>query len=179
MDGDEAGERVSGIGATSFRRAVAVRLTVFLGLAVVALASCSDGETVTPCTGIPLGGCPRSRGVACEDPACEAVYRCRPNNVWELEERCPQRDLPARDAAADDASTLPDASSTPPLDAALDAPPGANGGPGCGPLQLPDCALGFALACPSGCCGCEDLFVCESGGWSLWGTCSPDAGVHR
>ena len=35
--------------------------------------------------------------------------------------------------------------------------------------QAPDCSLGFALACPMGCCGCEDLFVCQGGGWSYCG----------
>ena len=45
--------------------------------------------------------------------------------------------------------------------------------PGAVALQAPDCSLGLALACPQGCCGCEDLFVCENGGWSYWATCKP------
>jgi hypothetical protein len=48
--------------------------------------------------------------------------------------------------------------------------PGALGGPGCQDLQNPDCSLGSAAACTD-CCGCEDLYVCQSGGWSLWGEC--------
>jgi len=142
--------------------------------AAALLPSCSDGETAQPCTDIPTGGCPLSRGLACDDPACEAVYLCRQGNVWELDRRCPARDAAARDGAP--ASDASDAST--PFDAAIDAPPGANGGPGCGPLQLPDCALGLALACSSGCCGCEDLYVCENGGWALWGACGPDGGIQ-
>jgi hypothetical protein len=107
--------------------------------------------------------------VACDDPTCEAVYACRAGNVWELDHACPPHDAAARPAAD---ANAPDA-----RDASSDAPPGANGGPGCDALQAPDCALGLALVCPVGCCDCEDLFVCQSGGWTLWGTCSPDAGV--
>jgi hypothetical protein len=138
-------------------------------LVVGSPAACSDDAALAvPCANIPIGGCPLSRGVACEDPACEAVYACRAGNVWELDHRCPSRAGVDADAARDapgreDAPTL--------LDAGTDAPPGASGGPGCAQLQLPDCSLGFALACPSGCCGCEDLFVCQGGGWSFWSTC--------
>jgi hypothetical protein len=140
-------------------------------LALLAVPACDDTLADKPCTGVPAGGCPLSRGVACEDPACEAVYLCRPGNVWELDRMCPPREAGApRDAAPD----------TPPIfDAAVDAPPGANGGPGCGPLQAPDCQLGLALVCPAGCCDCEDLFVCQNGGWVAWGTCSLDAGVRE
>lgn len=136
-------------------------------LALASTASCADDPTVEPCSAIPAGGCPLSRGVACEDPACQAVYACRSGNVWELDRTCPPRDAgPPIEASVDaaDASHLP-------FDASIDAPPGANGGPGCDALQAPDCSLGFALACPSGCCGCEDLFVCENGGWSYVSTC--------
>ncbi len=151
------------------------RLSLGLGLAttllvlVAAVASCRDEVTAEVCTSIPAGGCPLSRGVACQDPECEAVYACREGNVWELDRVCPAREAGApREASADATS---DASR--PFDASADAPPGANGGPGCGPLQVPDCSLGFALACPSGCCDCEDLYVCDNGGWSYWATCKP------
>lgn len=129
-------------------------------------AGCDDGAVAERCTNIPAGGCPRSRGVACEDPACEAVYLCRENDVWELSERCPSRDAGPAEAAdaANDASA-------PGFDASIDAPPGAFGGAGCESLQVPDCALGLALSCGAGCCGCEDIFVCEDGAWSLWGIC--------
>lgn len=150
------------------KRAAVAIATCLASLGPV-VSACSDDAVVTPCTDIPPGGCPQSRGVACEDPACEAVYACRPGNVWELERRCPPRE----GGGPRDAST-PEAEAAAPLDASIDAPPGAFGGPGCGVLQTPDCPLGLALACAPSCCDCEDLFVCEGGGWSFWGTC--DAG---
>jgi hypothetical protein len=141
-------------------------LLAALAIFAIAVASCDDGPTVQPCTDIPAGGCPLARGVSCEDPACEAIYACRPGNQWELQGTCPPVDAgPPFDA------NVPEAEPPPVYDAAIDAPPGAHGGPGCGLLQTPDCSLGFGLACPSGCCGCEDLFVCENGGWTFWGTC--------
>lgn len=154
-------------------RAFAIGLagTLALGLA----ASCSDEPTAEPCTKIPAGGCPLSRGVACEDPACEAVYKCRPGNVWELDRRCPAREAAAYDASAPDAE-----GDAPPWDANVDAPPGAFGGPGCAALQPPDCSLGLALSCPNpDCCGCEELFVCQGGGWVSWGTCGDGGPVPR
>lgn len=147
-------------------RAVLAALAATLALA--AMPSCAGEQPAAqPCTGIPAGGCPLARGIACDDPTCEAVYACRPGNVWELERTCPPRDAGAPREAGPDAA----ADASMPFDASTDAPPGANGGPGCGPLQAPDCSLGFALACPSGCCGCEDLFVCENAGWTYWSTC--------
>ena len=142
-------------------------------LAIFVSASCSDGETAQACTDIPAGGCPLSRGVACADTACEATYACLPGNVWELRDRCPARpDAGVKDTSPPDVAPI--------VDAAFDAPPGAYGGPGCGQLQQPDCALGTALVCPpgAGCCNCEDLFVCENGGWVLYGTCG-DGGIRR
>jgi hypothetical protein len=147
-----------------------MRIALVLSALLAIAFACSEGSTAAPCTDIPLGGCPISRGVACDDPACEAVYACRPGNVWELQKRCP----PSDGGGLRDAFVPPE----PPIDAAFDAPPGAFGGPGCESLQSPDCALGVVLACPNGCCGCEDLFVCENGGWTLWGTCG-DGGISR
>jgi hypothetical protein len=151
-----------------------LRLVVPSVAALAAMASCSDGPTPQECSDIPKGGCPLSRGVACEDPACEATYACRENNVWELAERCPPREAGGPTDAF--VPLAPDA----PLDASIDAPPGAYGGPGCPSLVAPDCALGVALACGgAGCCGCEDLFVCENGGWDLWGVCGPSGPEPR
>ena len=147
------------------------RAVVSFVLTLLVAAACGDPVTDHACTAIPAGGCPLSRGVACEDPSCAAVFACRPGNVWELDHTCPAREAGAPHDAAVDA---------PPVrDAAVDAPPGANGGPGCNPLQTPDCALGPALVCPSGCCDCEDLFVCQNGGWVAWGTCSLGSGIHE
>lgn len=154
-------------------RALVLGLTGVLALGLA--ASCSDEPTPEPCTNIPPGGCPLSRGVACEDPACEAVYQCRPGNVWEIDRPCPAREAASVDAYAPDASEA-----APSRDANVDAPPGAFGGPGCAALQLPDCSLGLALACPNvDCCGCEELFVCEGGGWISWGTCGDSGPVPR
>jgi hypothetical protein len=160
------------------------RVVVALALAVttvsltpLALGSCDDTPTPQPCTNVPEGGCPLSYGVACEDPACEAVYACRADNMWELDHTCPAHEasvpIDASHAEGGDA----DAAREPldgshPFDASV-VPPGASGGPGCAVLESPDCSLGFALACPSGCCGCEDLFVCQNGGWTYWTTCKP------
>jgi hypothetical protein len=147
-------------------------LILVLALAAVTLgAGCSDEAVPHPCTQIPAGGCPLSHGVACDDPTCEAIYLCRPNNVWELSQRCPPRNTDAAAAPIGffDAGISPQPA--PLFDAAFDAPPGAYGGPGCDSLQAPDCAAGVALSCGQGCCGCEDLYVCASGGWTLWGAC--------
>jgi len=136
--------------------------------------ACDDGPVAQPCSNIPEGGCPIARGVSCNDPACEAVYACRPGNVWELLYRCPEHEGGARPAPLDASVDEPAA---PPFDASIDAPEGAFGGPGCPSLQAPDCSLGLALSCGAGCCGCEDLYVCEEGGWTLWGVCT-DGGVR-
>lgn len=136
-------------------------------------ASCSDAPTAETCSDIPAGGCPLSYGVACQDPACAAVYACRPNKVWELDHACPPHEggAPA-EASTGEAGADAAQEASRPFDASIDAPPGASGGPGCDVLQAPDCTLGFALACPMGCCGCEDLFVCQNGGWNYYATCT-------
>lgn len=153
------------------RRPMTALAVVALFLALVGVASCSDdAATDQECTNIPAGGCPLSRGVACQDPACEALYACRSGNVWELDRTCPPREAGVPREASTDAGQV---EASRPFDASVDAPPGANGGPGCGALQAPDCSLGLALSCPQGCCDCEDLFVCENGGWSYWATCKP------
>ena len=153
------------------RSSVAGRLVAALLALGAAVTSCrEDPASVDPCTDIPAGGCPLSHGVACGDPTCDAIYACRAGNVWELNRTCPPHEAGAPREASIDAQA-PEASR--PFDASADAPPGANGGPGCAPLQPPDCPLALALACPSGCCECEDLYVCENGGWSYWATCKP------
>ena len=155
-----------------------IRSSVIVGALTAAvlaiLASCSDAPTAETCSDIPAGGCPLSNGVACQDPACTAVYACRPNKVWELDHACPPHDGGVPAEASSEAGAAADASpeGSRPFDASIDAPPGASGGPGCGVLQAPDCTLGFALACPMGCCGCEDLFVCQNGGWNYYATCT-------
>jgi hypothetical protein len=164
------------------RMGLGARVAVLAGtLALVPLASgaCGDDATPQPCGDIPEGGCPLSHGVACEDPACRAVYFCLPNDVWQLDQLCPPREAGSlEDASFVDAGVPDHDAAPPPSDASIDAPPGAFGGPGCDELQTPDCSVGLALACGAGCCGCEDLFVCNQGGWDLWGACR-DGGVVR
>jgi len=150
---------------------VGIGVVGLLGGSALAFVACrDDSPTVQPCRNVPAGGCPRSRGLACTDPACEAVYLCNEDGTWTLERECPKR------------TPLPEAAPPPPeadaavlRDAGFELPPGAYGGPGCPTLQSPDCALGTSVACSNGCCGCEDLFVCQNGGWEPWGFCG-DAG---
>lgn len=134
--------------------------------------ACSDQQPIVTCHDIPDGGCPVQGGVECQDPTCAAAYTCGADGGWVLAYTCPAHDGSVQDTSID---------SPPPSDAGydFDAPPGAFGGPGCNALQPPDCPLGTALVCSSGCCGCQDLFVCNDGGWDPWGTCSDDAGVTK
>lgn len=148
-------------------------LSVFLW-GLFSIAACEDGTPSVPCVNVPPSGCPQYAGVdVCQDPSCDAVYACEAGR-WKLDHRCPARTADGGDATAPkrDAGGSFDASD-------IDAPPGAFGGPGCVDLQLPDCSLGAALTCGSSdCCGCMDLFVCDSGGWQPWGQCA-DGGVAK
>ncbi len=142
----------------------------FAALTVVVGLACGDDPTLTRCNNIPAGGCPIYPG-ACGDSACVAIYACNPGNTWSLRETCPSH--PAVDAA------LPMHDAAPPSDASYDDVPGASGGPGCVALEPPDCPLATAATCPNGCCGCEALFVCATGGWNAWGSCGPSGVVAR
>lgn len=143
-------------------------------LGTVALTACQD-EFTESCPEIPAGGC-RSSSVACGDTSCAALYLCE-IGVWQLAKVCANDgSVPMRDGGGPRDTGTNQFS----FDASIDAPPGANGGLGCGPLQTPDCSLGFALACASTeCCGCDDLFVCNNGGWDAWGSCQNGQPVPR
>jgi hypothetical protein len=139
-------------------------------LALLALLACEDGAPPTPCVNAPPNGCPLSGADVCKDPSCDTAYACQ-NGKWVLDHTCaPRGDAGSDGQHASDAYAIS-------RDGSFDAPPGADGGPGCVALQPPDCALATALACPDGCCGCGDLFVCTNGGWNAWGQCSADAGI--
>jgi hypothetical protein len=126
---------------------------------------CSTNDTVKECNND--GGCPLAYGTACDDPSCAAAYACT-NGGWVLDHVCAVRE------AGPDTSVIVDAGVR---DVDIDVP-GANGGPGCNSLVPPDCTLAAGAACPNGCCGCEDLFVCQNGGWNVWGYCS-DGGIFK
>ncbi len=152
-----------------------VGLAVALLLAgLVALYACAD-QPILACHDIPAGGCPLAgNGAECQDPTCAAAYACdETTGNWIFDHACPPQDA-GPEASADAAHDAADGGG---FDADIDAPPGAFGGPGCVTLQPPDCPLGEALICSSGCCGCSDLFVCNDGGWDPWGYCSDDAGI--
>lgn len=140
--------------------AVAIGLAAAIGVS----AACDDTLIPERCGPLPAGGCPRAAGDACLDRSCSSVHSCSAGR-WIFDHACPPRDA---------AAALPDASTeggARPADAAIDAEPGAFGGPGCADLQAPDCSLGMARGCPTGCCGCEDVFACRSGGWARVGGC--------
>ena len=151
-----------------------LRAAVLAIVPLVVVAACSSPPTPTPCSDVPAGGCPQDNGAdVCQDPSCDAVYDCV-NGKWAFDRACPAH---PRDASADAPDGATDAS-TQPRDVHIDAPAGAFGGPGCTDLQQPDCSVGTALLCmdATGCCGCQDLWVCQNGGWVSWGVCA-DAGV--
>jgi hypothetical protein len=138
---------------------------LLLGLALLVACQPTIDEPVR-CKSIPDGGCPVRAGVDnCFDRSCAALYRCNADLSWTQTKVCPERP----DAGTPDASVI---DAVAPRDVTIDAPPGAGGGPGCGDLTLPDCNLLFAIGCPQGCCGCEDVFVCANGGWNTWGVCA-------
>lgn len=142
-------------------------------VSLLAALACTAENTAEVCKGIPAGGCPLSHGVACEDPSCRAVYACLPDQEWELREVCPP--APETDASTDAAPDATEAGTR--RDAGLVLPPGASGGPGCEDLQAPDCSLALAASCSTGCCGCDDVFVCSNGGWLAWGYCAEDGSL--
>lgn len=143
-------------------RSRSVVATVALTLAIHS-AGCQADIAERPCTGIPDGGCPGSDTSVCLDQTCMAIYTCQPDGTWTLAAPCP-----AHEGGTLDATAMRDVAE--PHDASTDVS-GAFGGPGCQDLQAPDCPLGVGLACGADCCGCVDLYVCQDGGWDLWGAC--------
>jgi hypothetical protein len=145
-----------------------------VAFAVALAVACSD-QVIATCFDIPEGGCPSQEGVACQDPTCAAAYNCEPDGGWSLAYACP-----AFDGSAQDAQTDSGANDAETFDVNIDAPPGAFGGPGCEDLEQPDCPLGEAIVCEQqsgNCCDCEDLWICDDGGWDPWGECTDDGGI--
>jgi hypothetical protein len=155
-----------------------IRVAALLGAlaitsaAVVALApGCVTTQDQSPCNNIPDGGCPGIDTTNCVDPTCFSIYTCQPNDTWTLAAVCPPHEAGTE-------------AEPPPIDAAAGMRDvnvdvvGAFGGPGCVDLEFPDCTLGEAKVCGPGCCCCDDLFVCEDGGWIPWGECLDGAVVQ-
>jgi hypothetical protein len=157
-------------------------LFVSLGVCAAGLAlSCEDTSPPVPCVNAPPGGCPEDFGAdVCADPSCREVYVCKDGN-WVFSRACGARDGSAETSSPADAGILVrEASGSDEGSAAIDAPAGSFGGPGCVALQEPDCPVGVALACMSSdCCGCQDLFLCADGGWNSWGVCADGSAVPR
>jgi hypothetical protein len=161
-------------------------LVLVAGVAFVGAAlafACNDPVLDTYCTGIPTGGCPSDNPSTCVhdagsdgytgDPTCAAIYSHTPDCIWSLVQTCPGYVAP-HDAGVDatldahDAATTKDAARR---DAGFEIPEGAGGGPDCADLESPDCPLEEALVCGASCCGCQTLYLCENGGWNVWGEC--------
>ena len=137
------------------------------------VASCKDTPPPAACGDLAPPACPEDNGAdVCSDPTCASMYACQ-SGTWTFVKTCPNYNP---DAGVQPVEASDDSASAP--DVPLDVPPGANGGPGCVDLESPDCSLGTALACGSspGCCDCQDLYVCDNGGWTFWGECA-DGGV--
>jgi hypothetical protein len=145
------------------------KLLPCLALLLVAPA-CQLSPEAEPCLDIPDGGCPGVDDTNCLDVTCAAIYTCEPDGTWIEAFVCPPRE-----AGVDASDAHAPSEAGPARDATVDVT-GAYGGPGCEDLEDPDCSLGEALACGITCCGCQDIFVCQNGGWQLWGECS-DAGA--
>jgi hypothetical protein len=158
------------------RRLLVAATAAAIGAILLAvLAACADDSAPARCGEIPNHGCPALGGVdICMDPSCPSGYACQ-SGSWVLVTTCPPRDGGPAEAGV----PLHDSGTADVL--VVDAPPGAYGGPGCLPLQPPECSLGMALSCGGrqNCCDCDDLFVCDDGGWDPWGTCVDGAAVRQ
>jgi hypothetical protein len=140
-----------------YRRGCALGLALALACAAMA---CQASPAEQPCSDIPDGGCPGIDTTNCLDLTCWVIYTCQPGGGWVQAAMCPPHE----------AGAPPDIVDAGPRDVNVDVP-GASGGPGCPDLQEPDCTLTEALVCGPGCCGCENILVCQDGGWIDWGGC--------
>lgn len=148
-----------------------VRLPAFL-IIIATLSGCEDmPRGVEQCGVIPDGGCPKGRGGSCEDPTCQAIYRCE-NDVWQWVEDCPSK-------AASDGGIESDASDAEPLSCG-DAQLSIESGTGCRPsLIVPECPIDAIKGCPALACtmGCDDFYQCTTDGWEHAAYCDPEEGL--
>lgn len=154
-------------------------LLALFTVAVLATGACDTTPVPAACTDIPDGGCPEDNGATvCTDQSCDSVYACS-NGAWVFVQECPPRTHEG--GISDEAGAADAPSSIIDVHIDYDLPPGANpygDTPACEDLELPDCSLATAAACAStpDCCGCGDIWICESSGWVSWGSCG-DAGL--
>jgi hypothetical protein len=150
----------------------------------VACSAFEDLPDQQPCMDIPQkDGCVAPEledaspmQICFEDETCTSVYACE-NESWVLLATCPAH---SKDAGMDANHVEDVRSGGRPRDVDFELPPGASGGPGCIGLQCGDCPLSLGLACPSDqCCGCQDLYVCEDGGWNVWGYCDDGGAIEK
>ena len=147
------------------------RRVTFLFIAcgfVAALAACAESGAIHErCGALEADGCPGETLASCADTACAYVARCDLSSAtWTRVATCPARlvDGGTVDAASDGGGT--DA-------VAVEGGDAGSSSAGCPPLEPPDCSEAMRAACPSGCCGCEDVFRCIAGGWDYVGPCNP------
>jgi hypothetical protein len=153
-------------------------LLVVIVVSAVVFGACNITPVPATCSDIPDGGCPTDNGATvCADLTCDSVYQCN-NGSWVFVQQCPPH--PHDDAGAPlEAGSME--ASIPDVHIDYDLPPGANpygDTPACTDLEMPDCSLSAAAACAAtpDCCGCQDVWICESSGWTIWGSCG-DAGL--
>jgi hypothetical protein len=154
-------------------RSLFLALLVPVGVAILAAPACNNPPQPAVCQDLQPPACPTDLDAdVCMDVECASVYVCD-NGTWSFVQTCPSY---SPEAGVYPVEAGPDASTE--FDAPFDAPPGTYGGPGCVDLEMPDCSLGTGLGCTGAedCCGCTDLYVCDSGAWVLWGQCV-DGGV--
>lgn len=137
----------------------------------VAMGACVDAGPAyaESCGVIGVGGCPGNSQATCADLACDFVASCSAaTGRWVPVVTCPARDAGSEAGFAGDG----DADAASGRDASV-VPTEAGAAGACPPLQLPDCSEELRAACGAGCCGCEDVFRCEGGGWVDLGPCVP------
>jgi len=150
---------------------VRLRRVTFLFIAcgfVAALAACSDNGAIRErCGALEADGCPGETLASCADLACAFVARCDvASGAWTRVATCPARPVDAGTVEAASDAAIADA-------VAPGAEDAGSSSAGCPPLEVPDCSESTRAACPSGCCGCEDVFRCVAGGWDYVGACNP------
>lgn len=125
---------------------------------VLVVDGCRDTQIIEPCGQLPDDtACPASRGGTCLDRSCTALYACE-DRTWVFVADCVGNVDAGTDAPADVIAETPVA-----CDAGVALPAAS-----CEPLQLPDCDVALADACPATICkeGCTGFLRCTPQGWT-------------